>query len=133
MLISVDKRTLAISPHTPSSACEHGWVVCRRYKAGTRAIMDIKRLQRTTDLMIRRRPFSQLVRETAQIFALKGQTYRFTADALEAMQEAAEDMLVHLMHDTNLCAIHAGRVTIMPKDMALARRLRGPVLGVSSH
>lgn len=50
-----------------------------------------------------------------------------------ALQEATEDFLVHLLEDCNLCAIHAKRVTIMPKDMQLARRIRGPVAGVASY
>ena len=103
---------------------------CRRYKPGTRAIMEIKRLQRTTDLLIRVLPFQRVVREIATDYTTE--PYRFTSEALLALQEASEDMLVHLMEDTNLCAIHAKRVTIMPRDMALARRLRGPVYGISS-
>ena len=51
--------------------------------------------------------------------------YRMQASALAALQEASEDYLVRLMEDTNICAIHARRVTILPKDMQLARRLRG--------
>lgn len=56
---------------------------------------------------------------------------RWTPDALMAMQEAAEDFLVHLFEDCNLCAIHARRVTIMPKDLQLARRIRGPIGGAA--
>ena len=54
--------------------------------------------------------------------------YRWTAEALLAMQEVAEDYIVHLFEDCNLCAIHAKRVTIMPRDIQLARRIRGPGL-----
>lgn len=50
---------------------------------------------------------------------------RFQSSAILALQEAAEAYLVGLFEDTNLCAIHAKRVTIMPKDIQLARRLRG--------
>ena len=50
---------------------------------------------------------------------------RFQASAVIALQEAAESYMVSLFQDTNLCAIHAKRVTIMPKDMQLARRIRG--------
>jgi histone H3 len=59
--------------------------------------------------------------------------FRWTAEALLALQEATEDFIVHLFEDTNLCAIHARRVTIMPKDLQLARRIRGPIYGVSSY
>ena len=59
--------------------------------------------------------------------------FRYTAESLLAIQEATEDFLVHLFEDCNLCAIHAKRVTIMPKDLQLARRIRGPVYGVSAY
>ena len=72
--------------------------------------------------MIHKLPFSRLVREIAQDFA---NAIRFQSTAVLALQEAAEAYLVGLFEDTNLCAIHAKRVTIMPKDMKLARRIRG--------
>ena len=53
------------------------------------------------------------------------QDVRFQSQAIFALQEAAEAYLVGLFEDTNLCAIHAKRVTIVPKDMILARRIRG--------
>jgi len=70
------------------------------------------------------------VREIANQVA--PEPFRWTAEALLALQDATEDFVVHLFEDTNLCAIHARRVTIMPKDMQLARRIRGPVAGVAS-
>ncbi|KAK4386576.1 histone H3.2 [Sesamum angolense] len=63
-----------------------------------------------------------LVREIAQDFKTD---LRFQSSAVAALQEAAEAYLVGLFEDTNLCAIHAKRVTIMPKDIQLARRIRG--------
>ena len=72
--------------------------------------------------MIRKLPFSRLVREIAQDFEID---IRFQSTAILALQEATEAYLVSLFEDTNLCAIHAKRVTIMPKDMQLARRIRG--------
>nr|CAD1822541.1 unnamed protein product [Ananas comosus var. bracteatus] len=65
---------------------------------------------------------SRLVREIAQDFKTD---LRFQSHAVLALQEAAEAYLVGLFEDTNLCAIHAKRVTIMPKDIQLARRIRG--------
>ena len=60
------------------------------------------------------------------LFLLYLQTdLRFQSHAVLALQEAAEAYLVGLFEDTNLCAIHAKRVTIMPKDIQLARRIRG--------
>lgn len=93
-----------------------------RYRAGTVALREIRRLQKTTDLLIRKLPFQRLVREIAQDF--KGDL-RFQSQAVLALQEASEAYLVGLFEDTNLCAIHAKRVTIMPKDIQLARRIRG--------
>ena len=93
-----------------------------RYRPGTVAIREIKRYQKSTELLIRRLPFQRLVREIALEFK---SDLRFQASAVLALQEAAESYIVALFQDTNLCAIHAKRVTIMPKDMQLARRIRG--------
>ena len=93
-----------------------------RYRPGTVALREIRRYQKTTELLIRKLPFSRLVREVTQDFKTD---LRFQAQAIMALQEAAEAYLVRLFDDTNLCAIHAKRVTIMPKDMQLARRIRG--------
>jgi histone H3 len=94
-----------------------------RFRPGTRALQEIRRYQRSTEVLIRKMPFQRLVREIAGDIA--GQEYRFQVAAIAALQEASEAYLVGLFEDTNLCAIHAKRVTIMPKDMILARRIRG--------
>jgi histone H3 len=88
--------------------------------------MEIRRYQKSTDLLIRRLPFCRLVREIAQDFK---NDLRFTGTAMQALQEAAEAYLVSVFEDTNLCAIHAHRVTIMAKDMRLAIRIRGEKVG----
>jgi len=93
-----------------------------RYRPGTKCLREIRRYQKSTDLLIRKRPFVRVVREVAQ---RAHPDLRFQAAALLAIQEAAEAYLVALLEDTNLCAIHAKRVTIMRKDMKLARRIRG--------
>ena len=93
-----------------------------RYRPGTVALREIRRYQKTTDLLIRKLPFQRLVREIAQDIK---EDIRFQSTALLAIQEASESYLVGLFEDTNLCAIHARRVTIMPKDIQLARRIRG--------
>ena len=93
-----------------------------RFRPGTVAIREIKRYQKSTELLIKRLPFQRLVKEIAQDFKYD---LRFQASAVLALQEAAESYIVALFQDTNLCAIHAKRVTIMPKDMQLARRIRG--------
>ena len=93
-----------------------------RYHAGTRALMEIRRYQRLTKLLIRKLPFQRLVREIAQEYKMN---LHFQSSAIMALQEAGEAFLVGLFEDTNLCAIHAKRVTIMPKDIQLARRICG--------
>ena len=93
-----------------------------RYQPGTVALREIRHYQKTTELLIRKLPFSRLVREIAQDFKTD---LRFQPQAIGALQEAAEAYLVGLFKDTNLCAIHAKRVTIMPKDIQLARRIHG--------
>lgn len=97
----------------------------RRYKPGTLALREIRQYQRTTDLLILKLPFSRLVREVALAIVPPEDTLRWQSQAIQALQEAAEAFLVHLFEDTNLCAIHAKRVTIMQRDMQLARRIRG--------
>ena len=92
-----------------------------RYRPGTVALREIRKLQRGTELLIRKRPFQRLVKEIAQDF----KHLRWQSTAILALQEAAEAYLIGLFEDTNLCAIHAKRVTIMPKDSQLARRSRG--------
>ncbi|GAM18408.1 hypothetical protein SAMD00019534_016120 [Acytostelium subglobosum LB1] len=93
-----------------------------RYRPGTVALREIRKYQRSSDLLIKKLPFQRLVREIAQEFKTD---LRFQSSAIAALQEASESYLVGLFEDTNLCAIHAKRVTIMPKDMQLARRIRG--------
>ena len=93
-----------------------------RYRPGTVALREIRRFQKSTNLLIRKLPFQRLVREVAQDFK---PDIRFQSAAILALQDAAEAYLVSLFEDTNLCAIHGKRVTIMPRDMQLARRLRG--------
>jgi len=93
-----------------------------RYRPGTVALREIRKYQKSTELLIRKLPFQRLVREIAQEFKTD---LRFQSSAVLALQEASESYLVGLLEDTNLCAIHAKRVTIMPKDIQLARRIRG--------
>ena len=102
------KRAQASKPH--------------RFRPGTVALREIRRYQKSTALLIPKLPFQRLVREISQDFRTD---LRFQASALAALQEASEAYLVGLFEDTNLCAIHARRVTIMPKDIQLARRIRG--------
>ena len=95
-----------------------------RYRPGTVALREIRKYQKSTDLVLRRLPFQRLVRELAQNFHPTGDL-RFQSTAILALQEATEAYLVSLFEDTNLIAMHTKRVTIMPRDMQLARRIRG--------
>uniref|UniRef100_A0A915JUC5 Histone H2A/H2B/H3 domain-containing protein n=1 Tax=Romanomermis culicivorax TaxID=13658 RepID=A0A915JUC5_ROMCU len=91
---------------------------------GVLALQEIRRYQRTTECLIRRAPFCRLVREIMMKFKSDARIQVF---AVEALQQAAEAYITGLFEDTNLCAIHAKRVTIMPKDIHLARRIRGEI------
>ncbi|KAK0722354.1 histone H3-like protein [Lasiosphaeria miniovina] len=97
----------------------------RRYRPGTLALKEIRRYQANTDLLLLKLPFARVVREIALQCRPMGEEMRWQSQAIQALQEAAEAFLVHLFEDTNLCAIHAKRVTIMQKDIQLARRIRG--------
>ncbi|KAI9697950.1 MAG: centromeric DNA-binding histone H3-like protein cse4 [Candelina mexicana] len=96
-----------------------------RYRPGTLALREIRRYQKGTELLLRKLPFSRLVREIALTLIPSGENLRWQSQAIQALQESAEAFMVHLFEDTNLCAIHAKRVTIMQKDIQLARRIRG--------
>jgi histone H3 len=93
-----------------------------RYRPGTVTLREIRKYQQSTELLIRTLPFQRLVREIAQDFKTD---LRFQSAAILALQEAAEAYMVGLFEDSYVCAIHAKRVTLMPKDMQLARRIRG--------
>jgi histone H3 len=88
--------------------------------------MEIRRFQKSTDLLLKRAPFARLVREIAKDVSIDPDTeYRWQAAAILALQEAAKSYLVNLFADSVLLAIHGRRVTIFPKDIQLARRIRG--------
>jgi len=116
------RKQLATQAARKSAPATGGVKKPHRYRPGTVALREIRRYQKSTDLLIQRAPFQRLVREIAQDFK---NDLRFQGSAILALQEASESYLVSLFEDTNLCAIHARRVTIMPKDLQLARRIRG--------
>ncbi|XP_055826310.1 histone H3-like centromeric protein CENH3 [Solanum dulcamara] len=116
------RKQLATKAARKSAPATGGVKKPHRFRPGTVALREIRKYQKSTELLIRKLPFQRLVREIAQDFKTD---LRFQSSAVAALQEAAEAYLVGLFEDTNLCAIHAKRVTIMPKDMQLARRIRG--------
>lgn len=93
-----------------------------RFKAGTVALREIKRYQKSNELLLPRAPFMRLVKVITEE---TDHQLRFQSQAIQALQEASEAYIVGLFEDTNLCAIHAKRQTVMKKDMELARRIRG--------
>eukprot|EP00039_Didymoeca_costata_P000823 m.47395 g.47395 ORF g.47395 m.47395 type:complete len:145 (-) comp10495_c0_seq2:69-503(-) len=118
------------TPKTSVSASDRDPKKKRRYRPGTKALHEIRRYQKSTELLFRKLPFARVVREVSLPFYAGREPFRWQAMAILALQEAAEAFLVHLFEDANLCAIHAKRVTIMTRDIQLARRIRGPQHGL---
>jgi histone H3 len=116
------RKELARAAARKSAPSTGGVKKPHRFRPGTVALREIRRYQKSTELLIRKLPFQRLVREVAQDFKVN---LRFQSHAIMALQEASEAYLTALFEDTNLCAVHARRVTIMPHDMQLARRIRG--------
>ena len=99
------------------------FTILLRLRPGEAALREIRRYQKSTELLIRKGPFRRLIRQVMN--EMFGDNFRIQTGAVNALQEAVEAYMVGFFEDTNLCAIHAKRVTIMPRDMQLARRLRG--------
>jgi histone H3 len=93
-----------------------------RWRPGTVALREVRKLQKSTELLVAKAPFSRLVREIAETHKAG---LRFQSSAVAAIQEATEAFVVSLLSDANLTALHANRVTAMPRDLQLVRRLRG--------
>jgi histone H3 len=119
------RKQLATKAARKSALATGGIKKPHRYKPGTVALREIRRYQKSTELLIRRLPFQRLTREISQQYKTD---LRFQSSAIGALQEASETYLVGLFEDTNLCAIHSKRVTIMPKDIQLACRIRGEIV-----
>ena len=116
------RKQLATKAARSSAPATGGLKKPHRYRPGTVALREIRRYQKSTELLFRKLPFQRFVREVAQDYKTD---LRFQGSAVLALQTAAEDYLVGLFEETNLAAIHAKRVTIMAKDMRLAYRIRG--------
>ena len=120
--VKAPRKTIARKAVRKTSASSQGVMKQhRRSKQGTVAVREIKKYQKSTELLIRKLPFSKLVRELVQ--SNGKQDVRFQGLAIQALQEAAENYLIDLFVDTQLCAEHARRVTIMDRDMQLAIRI----------
>jgi histone H3 len=119
------RKQLATKAARKSAPSTGGVKKPHRFRPGTVALREIRKYQKRTDLLLRKAPFQRLVKEIAQEYK---NDLRFQSSAILALQEASEAYLVGLYEDTNLCCIHARRVTIQPKDWHLARRIRGDKL-----
>jgi histone H3 len=97
----------------------------RKYRPGTVALREIRKLQASTNTLIPKAPFRRLLKEMVYDQSNGKVAHNFASAAVTCIQEATESYLVSLLSDANLCALHAKRVTLMPKDLHLARRLRG--------
>lgn len=100
----------------------------KRHTPSELALQEIRKYQRSTELLISKIPFARLVKEVTDQFTTEEQQLRWQSMAILALQEASEAYLVGLLEHTNLLALHARRITIMRKDMQLARRIRGQFL-----
>ena len=122
------RKQLATKAARKSAPTAGGVKKPHRYRPGTVALREIRKYQKSTELLMRKLPFQWLVREVANDIAA-GTRFpegpRWQSQAVVALQEAAEAYLVHLFEDSNLEAIHAKRVTIQAKDIQIARRIRG--------
>lgn len=116
------RKQLATKAARKSAPATGGIKKPHRFRPGTVALREIRKYQRMSDLLMRKLPFQRLVKEVSQDFK---SDLRFHASSILALQEATEAYQVGLFEDVNLCTIHAKRVTIMPKDIQLARRIRG--------
>lgn len=105
-----------------TAPAEGGMKNRKRWRPGTVALREIKRYQKSTDLLIAKAPFQRFVKAICSGYDA---SLRFQSQAILALQEAAETYVTGLFEDANLCAIHANRVTLMKKDLDLARRIRG--------
>jgi histone H3 len=121
--VAGDKALLAAKKTSKKTKPTEGGIKKpHRFRPGTVALREIRKYQKSSELLIRKLPFQRLVREIASDFKTD---LRFQSSAIAALQEASEAYLVGLFEDTNLCAVHAKRVTIMSQDIKLARRIRG--------
>ena len=116
------RKQLATKAARKSAPAYGGVKKPHRYRPGTVALREIRRYQKSTELLLLKRPFSRLTRELAQNYKAD---FMFQSTTFLALQESSEAYLVGTMEDANLCAIHSKRVTVMPKDIQLVRKIRG--------
>lgn len=91
-----------------------------KFKPGSIALREIRKYQKSSDLLIRKRPFQRLVRHLVSF----NSELRFQSAALVIFQEAAENFLISLLEDAYRCAVHAKRVTLLPRDIILIYKIK---------
>jgi len=97
-------------------------IIIKKKPRKEKSIQEIKKYQMSSDLIIPKKSFRRVVKNIAKEY---GETIKFSRLGIEALQEATEEFIVGLIEDGNLCAIHANRITIMKKDIALAEKIKG--------
>ena len=122
------RNQLASKAARKTKPAENGSEKPNKNHRGSSVLQEIRKLQKATHLLIRKKPFVRLVHEIAQncpgtAFNTASE-WRFKPEAIKALQAACEDFLTELNEDSNLCAIHAKRVTLQPNDLQLAVKLR---------
>uniref|UniRef100_K1QHG8 Histone H3.1 n=1 Tax=Magallana gigas TaxID=29159 RepID=K1QHG8_MAGGI len=121
-IVNISKTFKALHKLQLQSKVTGGIKEPRNWRPSSSALLEIRRYQRTTNLLIPKLSFQRIVKSlTNERF----EGIRFQTSALHALQEACEDFIVNVLADTNLCALHGKRVTILPKDMQLALRISG--------
>ncbi|EFO94502.1 hypothetical protein CRE_13399 [Caenorhabditis remanei] len=95
----------------------------RKWRPGQKALLEIRKYQKSTDMLIQKAPFARLVQEILRETTNESHDYRIRADALMALQEGAEAFMVEMFEGSVLISNHAKRVTLMPTDVQLYRRL----------
>ena len=121
-------RSVNKNRSTKSAPATGGVKKPHRYRPGTVALREIRRYQKSTDLMIPKLPYQKLIREITVDQCKKtkdGNDWRWQGVAILASQTAAEDYLTVQLEDANVCALHTKRCTVMPKDIQLVRRIKG--------
>lgn len=96
-----------------------------RYHPGTVSLREIRRYQRSTDLLMRKSPVQRVIRQIAQTSAGPEVDVRFQRSAILALHEACESYLTGLFANANTIAIHSKRVTVEASDLLLAKELKG--------
>ena len=98
-----------------------------RARPGIQALREIRRYQKSTELLLRKAPFQRLIRSVCADIREKlggAKQYRIQGLCVKALQEASEAYLVALLEESNMCTVHGKRVTLMPKDITFALRIR---------